>query len=619
MAVTRCALAAVLGGLLLAAPLTAQTATGIVTGRVLDSASRQPLAAVSVRIVGSANGALTRNDGSFTIAVVSAGLHQVRGNRIGFGPQTREVTVPAGGTISVEFALAPQAAVLSDIVVTGYGTQRRESITGSVATVNAEEANVGVVTNANVMLQGRVAGVQITTNNGEPGGGAQVRIRGGTSIQASNTPLYVVDGVPLQNETSVASAMTPGVNSALSRSPLNAINPNDIESMTVLKDASATAIYGSRGANGVVLIQTKRGSRGTSGLDYDTYVAASSAARRLQFLTGDQYRSFVQDQVAAKNLPASQLALLGTANTDWEKELTHTGYSSSHNMAFSGGSQQTHYRASLNYFDQKGVVISNGLKRYQGRLNAQHAALEGRVNLDLNLTASRVNNAYLAMENGGGFTGGVFTNMAIYNPTFPVRVTDTVSNTPTYYEMGPGTGEPRARQHHRNGDADAEPDGADDPRCGLHELRAPDLRPAHQPAGRGIQRSRQAGRTQPAKSQLPATAHRDTEVQRPAGARDRGWIRVQPVREQRLRSRHAGVHHRPVPVQQFQRGNAGQLTGADLLHPGEPARLLLLARQLRVRRQVLPDWGCPPRRLFASGGGAQVVGLPRALGLVAGE
>ena len=439
MVVTRIAMAVALAGTVLAAPLAAQNATGIVTGRVLDSASRQPLSAVSVRVVGTSNGALTRADGSYTISLVGAGTQQVRASRIGFAASTRSVSVTAGGTVTADFVLGAQAAVLSDIVVTGYGTQRRESITGSVATVNAEEANVGVVTNAQQMLQGRVAGVQITTNNGEPGGGSQVRIRGGTSIQASNDPLYVVDGVPLQNESSVAGAATPGVNAALNRNPLNSINPNDIESMTVLKDAAATAIYGSRGANGVVLIQTKRGSRGASALDYDTYVAASSAARHLDYLTGDQYRTFVTQQIAAKKLPASQAALNGTANTNWEDALLHTGYASNQNIAFSGGSTQTHYRSSLNYFDQKGVVIDNGLKRYQGRLNAQHAALDGRLNLDLNLTASRVNNTYLAMENGGGFTGGVFTNMAIFNPTLPIQVLDTATNTMKYYELGAGS------------------------------------------------------------------------------------------------------------------------------------------------------------------------------------
>ena len=204
----------------------------------------------------------------------------------------------------------------------------------------------------------------------------------------------------------------------------------------MLKDASATAIYGSRGANGVVLVQTKRGARGNSTLEYDTYLAASNAARHLDFLDGDQYRTFVAQQIGLGKLPATQTALNGTANTDWERAILHTGYATNHNIAFSGGTQQTNYRASLNYFDQKGVVIDNGLKRYQGRLNGHTSAIDGKINLDANLTASRVNNRYLAMENGGGFTGGVFTNMAIYNPTLPIRVLDTATNQMKFYEGG---------------------------------------------------------------------------------------------------------------------------------------------------------------------------------------
>jgi iron complex outermembrane receptor protein len=436
MALTRCALVAALASFVLAAPLAAQAGTGNISGRVTDSASQQPLVSATVRVVGTTLGALTRNDGSYTIAGVRAGPQQVRVTRIGFAAQLRPVTVTVGGATTVDFSLVAQAAVLSDLVVTGYGAQRREAITGSVATVGADEANVGVISNANQLLQGRVAGVQMTTNSGEPGGGMQVRIRGGTSIQASNNPLYVVDGVPLQNESTVAGASIEGVSAALPRNPLNSINPNDIESITVLKDASATAIYGSRGANGVVLVQTKRGARGSSTLEYDTYVAASNAARRLDFLTGDQYRAFVQDQVSKGNLPQSQLALNGTANTNWEDALLRTGVATNHNIAFSGGSQQTNYRASLNYFDQQGVVIANGLKRYQGRLNGHTSAIDGKINLDANLTASRVNNRYLAMENGGGFAGGVFTNMAIYNPTLPIEVLDTATNEMKFFEGG---------------------------------------------------------------------------------------------------------------------------------------------------------------------------------------
>ena len=434
MALTRCALVAALASFVVTAPLAAQAGTGIVTGRVVDSASQQPLVSATIRVIGTTSGALTRNDGTYTLSGIRPGPQQLRVTRIGFAAQVRPITVTAGGTVTADFSMVAQASQLSEVVVTGYGAQRREAITGSVATVGADEANVGVIANANQLLQGRVAGVQMTTNSGEPGGGAQVRIRGGTSIQASNNPLYVIDGVPLQDENPVASASINGVNAALPRNPLNAINPNDIESITVLKDASATAIYGSRGANGVVLVQTKRGARGSSTLEYDTYVAASTAARHLDFVSGDEYRSYVQTQVAAGNLPSTQLALMGTANTNWEDALLRTGYATNHNIAFSGGTQQTNYRASLNYFDQEGVVIANGLKRYQGRLNGHTSAINGKINLDANLSASRVNNRYLAMENGGGFSGGVFTNMAIYNPTLPIEVVDTVTNQMKFYE-----------------------------------------------------------------------------------------------------------------------------------------------------------------------------------------
>jgi iron complex outermembrane receptor protein len=434
MALTRCALVAALASFVVTAPLAAQAGTGIVTGRVVDSASQQPLVSATIRVIGTTSGALTRNDGTYTLSGIRPGPQQLRVTRIGFAAQVRAITVTAGATVTADFSMAAQASQLSEVVVTGYGAQRREAITGSVATVGADEANVGVIANANQLLQGRVAGVQMTSNSGEPGGGAQVRIRGGTSIQASNNPLYVIDGVPLQDENPVASASINGVNAALPRNPLNAINPNDIESITVLKDASATAIYGSRGANGVVLVQTKRGARGSSTLEYDTYVAASTAARHLDFVSGDEYRSYVQTQVSAGNLPNTQLALLGTANTNWEDALLRTGYATNHNIAFSGGSQQTNYRASLNYFNQEGVVIANGLKRYQGRLNGHTSAIDGKINLDANLTASRVNNRYLAMENGGGFSGGVFTNMAIYNPTLPIEVVDSLTSQMKYYE-----------------------------------------------------------------------------------------------------------------------------------------------------------------------------------------
>jgi iron complex outermembrane receptor protein len=434
MALGRYLIPALVGGLLWGGQLGAQGPTGTITGRVVDSASQQPVPNANVIIMGGQRGTLSREDGAFTLTGVPTGPQTVRASRIGYRPQRQDVVVTEGGTVTVQFTMSRQAAVLSEIVVTGYGTQRREAISGSVATVNADEANVGVVVNANQMLQARVAGVQMTQNSGEPGAGVQVRIRGGTSISASNDPLYVIDGVPLQNEsTSPGAAAVGSINPQLSRNPLNAINPNDIESITVLKDASATAIYGSRGANGVILITTKRGVRSGGEMEYETYISAASEAKSLGLANGSEYRAFVQDQVSKGKLPATAASSLGSANTDWEDAILRTGYSTNHNIAFSGGSAQTQYRASLNYFDQRGIVLGNGLKRYQGRLNGSHDALSGRLRLALNLMASRVNNRFAPIENGGGFLGGLFTNMVIYNPTFPVRAANG-----SFYEVGAG-------------------------------------------------------------------------------------------------------------------------------------------------------------------------------------
>ncbi|MCC7052163.1 MAG: SusC/RagA family TonB-linked outer membrane protein [Gemmatimonadaceae bacterium] len=443
-------MAAAVGGLILANPLQAQGARGAISGRVIDSTSQLPMQSVTVTIEGTQRGAITRVDGGFTLADLPAGTARLRVTRIGYTPQVKDVAVIPGQTATVRFVMQAVAANLGAVVVTGYGSQRKEAVTGSVATINAEEANVGVVANPTQLLAARAPGVNVTLNSGEPGAGAQIRIRGGTSISASNDPLYVVDGVPLQNNESEARGYGIGGSAALGRNPLNAINPSDISSVTVLKDAAATAIYGSRGANGVVLIETKKGRSGAATMEYETYAAFGQAANALEPLSAAQYRALLTKEIANTNNPAAtrtalstQLAGLGTANTNWESELQRTALTQNHNVSFAGGNQTTTFRASLNFADQQGVVISNGFKRLQARLNGSHEALNGRLRIGLNLSSSRIENDYLPFENTGGFEGGVFQNSVIYLPTNPVFVTNTTTQAQSYYETGLGRQEKR--------------------------------------------------------------------------------------------------------------------------------------------------------------------------------
>ncbi len=445
MPLVRHVIPVLVGGLLCAVPLRAQDSTGTITGQVIDSTSRQPLSGVNVSIVGTSLRTVTRYDGGFVLGAVPAGARRLRATRIGYLPQEQDVTVTAGGAASVQFVLHQSATILEAVVVTGYGTQRREAITGSVATIDPNAANVGVTTNVNQMLQGRAAGVEVVQNNGEPGAGAQIRIRGGTSLSASNDPLYVVDGVPINPSQTEASIFGIGGDPPLPRSPLNLINPSDIGSITVLKDASATAIYGSRAANGVVLIETKKHGTGVAGagVEYDAYVAMASPYRYLNVLNGDQYRQFVEQQVQlwlvdnTKGLDTFLLKKLGPANTNWERAVTRTAVTHNQNVAFTGGSEDTRYRASLNYMNQEGVALSSGLKRIQGRLNATHNAFDDRLRLGLNVTTSQVDNDYLPYETGGGFEGGVFQNVAVFNPTQPVKVSG--ANGLQFYEIGAGS------------------------------------------------------------------------------------------------------------------------------------------------------------------------------------
>ena len=421
----------------LPAEVHAQAAQGVLTGRVVDSISQLPVQGATISGATANVSMRTNFDGSFRLTL-PAGTSRITVNRAGYHESERDVQVVAGQTLQMQFQLRSLAGGAGGVVVTGYTTQQRDLVSGSIAAIDADPANVGVITNAAQLLTARIAGMNVSMNNGEPGANAQIRIRGGSSIGESNDPLYVIDGLPMQNDELELRGFGIGGTPALGRNPLNAINPADIASITVLKDGSATAMYGVRGANGVVLIETKRGRAGKPVLTYDTYASFGTAASELGFLSGDEYRAFVSAQIASGKLPGARAAELGTASTNWERETQRTSLTQNHNFVFSGGSQSSTFRASLNYAGQQGLVISNGLSRLQGRINATQDALDGRLRLGVNLSSARIENDYLPYENTNGFEGGVFQNVATFNPTRSVFATGAGSQTGAYYEVGTG-------------------------------------------------------------------------------------------------------------------------------------------------------------------------------------
>src|SRR5437764_4279837 len=334
-----CVMGALLA-VLWSAPLGAQQASGTVRGRVSDDATHQPLSGVSVAVGGG--GALTQADRRYVVTGVPAGTDTLRTRMIGYAPAKRAVTVAGGDTVVVDLTLNAQAVSLSEIVVTGYGTQRAGNVTGAVTQVSAAEFNTGRVITPQALIQGKVAGVQVVDNN-EPGGGLKIRIRGATSVNASSDPLYVIDGMP------VTSTLSAGRDS-LSRDPLNFLSPDDIESITVLKDASAAAIYGANAANGVVLITTKKSRQHGPEIQLSTSISSSSVTRLPSVLDAGEFRAAVTAQAPAKS------ASLGNANTNWFDLVDRSGFGQQHDVVVSGVGQSSNYRFSVGYLNQDGII-----------------------------------------------------------------------------------------------------------------------------------------------------------------------------------------------------------------------------------------------------------------------
>ncbi len=398
------ALLAVLG----TAPLRAQEPTGTIRGRVTDAATQQPLSAVTVT-VGSRT-ALTHEDGRYIVTGVRAGADTLRARLIGYAPAAQAVTVVAGDTINVDLAVTPRATQLSAVIVVAYGQQRAGDITSAVTQVSSKDFNTGTIVSPQQLIENKVAGVEVVDNN-EPGGGLSIRVRGQASVNAGSEPLYVVDDVPLG--TGSGGGITVG------RDPLNFLNPSDIASVTVLKDASAAALYGANASNGVVLIRTKSGE-GAPRVEYSASMSASSVTRRPAMLNGPQFAAAVQAH-------ASQFdTLLLNQNTDWFGLVDRTAWGQEHNLVLSGAGATNNYRLSVGYLNQDGILKSTTVERISLGMNYGQQLYDNRLNLHANIKGSRSYDQFTP--------NGVLYNAAQMGPSQPVI--DPAS--PTGYYNWPG-------------------------------------------------------------------------------------------------------------------------------------------------------------------------------------
>ncbi len=401
----------VIGALLVALgviPLRAQAQTGTIRGKVTNEVTGLPLAGAAVWF--GARIAQTRPDGQYVLTGVPTGTGTLHARLIGYAPTEKTVTVVSGMTIDVDLAMAASAVTLSEIVVTGYGEQRAGNITGAVTQVSAADFNTGRIISPEELIRSKVPGVQVVDNN-EPGGGFSIRIRGATSINASSEPLIVIDGV--------AVGFGSGGGLSAGRNPLNFLDPNDIENVTVLRDASAAAIYGANAANGVLLITTKAGHRGTQ-FEYTGSMSSSSVTRLPDMLNAAQFRAAVT-QYAPQNV-----GQLGNANTNWFSQVDRTAFGQEHNFAVSGADDRMNYRLSAGYLNQDGIIRGTTTERLSLGLNFQQRLFKDRLDVRANLRGSRAKDLFTP--------GGVLSNAAQFGPTQPILD----ANTPTGYYDWPG-------------------------------------------------------------------------------------------------------------------------------------------------------------------------------------
>ncbi len=381
-----------------------------VTGKVTDGTG-SAVAGVTVTVKGKQTATTTSTDGSFSLSNINTGDVIVFSS---VGYTTIEQTVGSGSSLSITLTTA--AGNLNEVVVVGYGTTRKRDLTGSVATVSSKDFQKGQISTPEQMIAGKLPGVSVISNGGQPGSGSTIRIRGGSSIRASNDPLIVIDGVPLA---------AGGISGA--GNPLSFINPNDIESFTVLKDASAAAIYGTRASNGVILITTKKGTGGKLRMNFSTSVSASTITKKVDVLSADEFRTIVN----AKGTPA-QIAMLGTANTDWQDEIYQTALATDNNLTISGGLKKLPYRISIGYTNQNGVLRTDNLQRTSIALALNPSFFNNHLKVDLNLKGSAQKTRF---ANTGAIGGAIS-----FDPTQPVYSGKNDNRFGGYYEwLDPST------------------------------------------------------------------------------------------------------------------------------------------------------------------------------------
>lgn len=367
--------------------------TGSISGRVTDGAN-EPVVGASIILKGTSLATSTDLEGNYMLSSIPIGAQALIIRYIGFLSQEKQVTVSEHTVLNFQLAIDDQT--LSEVVVVGYGTQKKSDLTGSISSVSADDFQQGAITTPEQLISGKIAGVAITSNSGAPGAGSTIRIRGGASLNASNDPLIVIDGVPVSNSSISGSA-----------NPLSLINPNDIENFTVLKDASATAIYGSRASNGVILITTKKGGGGKPKINFSTQYSIATPYKTADVLSADQFRDFVNEKGSAtyKNL-------LGEANTDWQKEIYQNAGSTDNNISISGSLKNLPYRVSVGYLNQDGILKTGNLDRTTASINLSPTLLNNHLKVNLNVKGTYSKNRF---ANEGAIGAAVS-----FDPTKPV-------------------------------------------------------------------------------------------------------------------------------------------------------------------------------------------------------